>query len=985
LANGVGFYPKYIQREEERQIWQQLDAVRQDRRSRAVLLYGPGGVGKTSLVRQMAASGSDELITWLDPIDADDPEYWLLSNLEQKVAHKLDPSNRYFGPYREQLSRLPSYTRTDITHETIVSYLGRIKDIFSQCYENFVNAEGKTVVIVFDTIETIRGTNLLLTLTQWIKALPTATLFILSGRPLPDLAEASPGPVRAELESPYQGVPVTTVKVGSFTIGDAREFLRQSGVADDLLGDEEDKLVLLSRGHPLWLAFVVDYLRTVGLPEEVELNTLHSIEEHIPYGLPMTLDGRKLHEAFLGRLVAPYRDSDFWHEAIKRLAVVRQPIAESVWQRLMSDYPLPDDAPTLDAAWERLLATPWVRPRGNKRYVTLHDAVAEEFAQRLFPLQDQDEQWRHAIWRRALEIYSDLASEADRRLGPQFAALDDDLKRVDVLQRNGPVDGAPSESELIEYSAVLDARRREVDQLRAASVYYLFLNDFERGCNELLTLFKEAEQENDVFLQDLFVLYLQRFLPGGTSSSAFNDVIRAKLDGFREWLVQIRPDYYLAIGIMVAKYLIDSTQPESALRLLDELPPETAEASLRHRINILRGNAYMRIPDAVRDGLPYFRQALEEAESLETVDRYKLVAEAYKELGFYYRNTGQWQDADQAYQSARDIISATLSLDSSAEERDEMASIQTNWAYVKGLNGNYREGSELAETAIGVRRRIGIGSAQGISWSVCGEVYRYARRFEKAWAAYDAAEQLLPGSRYWSWQGLIYQQKAICLHQALQDGIRLTAYPAEDAKTLIKRALDVCLSHSIRGYPSALNRAGRIFAEDDPEEALRYLRMGIDEAWRLADGWFWFANLLEYAELSYSCWAESGQSRHRQNIDDVADRIRLASEQFEFPDLSGRWSLLQGHLAIHDYLMTRDAGILTEALDRYERGFADVAQRHVGSSGAASIPAEFRKFGQLFTQLPRPIQADWQVRLRAAWSELKDGSTLLLARLEDLY
>ena len=982
--NSETSYPAYIWRSEELQIQQQLEAVRDDRQSRAILLYGPGGVGKTSLVRQLAESSSTSLTVWLEPIDVDDPQYWLLSNLEQRIAGKLDPASTYFEPYQIELSRLPAYAQTEITPETIVSYLGRIKDTFAKCYSQFVIGENKTVVIVFDTVETIRGTNLILTLTQWIKALPVATLFILSGRPITSGEETLSGPLRTELESPHLGMPVETVQVGGFTFENARTFVRNSSVSNDLVGEEEDKLILLTRGHPLWLAFMIDYLQTEGVPQEVEQHSLGFIEDNIPYGQEMTPEGRKLHQSFLRRLVAPYRESDYWHEAIKRLAVVRQPVAKSVWQELMSDYVLPDNLQSPDEAWEQLLRTPWVRPRGNRRYVTLHDAVAEEFAQRLLPLQDQHQQWRHDIWQRALEIYRDLADKAEAKLASQLATLENDFRHMDPAHLKDAA-GSRTEGQLIDDSAELGVRRRDLDQLRAASLYYLFLNDFASGCAELLRLFQQAERDNDVFLQDLFVLYLQRFLPGGTLSSAFNDVIKSKLDSFRNWLANDRPDYYIAIGIMLARYLVDAAQPEAALQLLDDLPEEIALPGSRHRMNILRGNAYMRIPDAVREGLPHFKKVLDEAKSLPPDDRQNFIAEAYKELGFYYRNTGQWQEADDAYKSARDAILATLSLESPAKDRDEMASIQTNWAYVKGLNGWYREGSELAESAVNVRHRMGDSAAEGKSWSVCGEVYRYARRFEKAWAAYSAAEQLLPSPRYWNWLGVIFQQKAICLHQALQDDIRLTNDPARDAQELIKKALDICLSHSIRGYPSALNRAGRIFGQDNPQEGLRYLEKGVDEAWRLSDGWFWFANLLEYAELSYRCWTESEEDRYRENIYNVSDRIRLAVDRYEFPDLAGRWSLLQGHLAIQDFLRIHDDSILSGALDHYRSGFANVALRHVGSSGAASIPAEFKKFQLLFSRLPRPVQSDWQIRLRTAWSELTDGLTLLLARLEELY
>src|ERR1700691_2524062 len=92
-------YPGYIPRQEEQAIREEARLVQADRQSRAVLLYGPGGVGKTSLVRGLVQARPGERMAWLDPVDVDDPEFWLLSSLERKVAGQLDPENRYFGRY----------------------------------------------------------------------------------------------------------------------------------------------------------------------------------------------------------------------------------------------------------------------------------------------------------------------------------------------------------------------------------------------------------------------------------------------------------------------------------------------------------------------------------------------------------------------------------------------------------------------------------------------------------------------------------------------------------------------------------------------------------------------------------------------------------------------------------------------------------------------------------------------------------------------
>jgi tetratricopeptide (TPR) repeat protein len=393
----------------------------------------------------------------------------------------------------------------------------------------------------------------------------------------------------------------------------------------------------------------------------------------------------------------------------------------------------------------------------------------------------------------------------------------------------------------------------------------------------------------------------------------------------------------------------------------------------------------MRIPSRVREGLPHFESALDVAKGLlPSANRNKLIAEAHKEHGYYYRNIGEWEGADRSYKRARDVIMETILEVTSAAELDEIASIQTNWAYVKGLVGNYSEGTHLAEAAVAVRRQFGGAAEEGISLSVCGEVYRYARRFEKAWAAYANAERLLQGRPNWNWLGLIYQEQAICLHQALQDDISLTADPMGDAKRLITNALDICLSHSIRGYPSALNRAGRIYGHDDPDQGLSYLEKGITEARRLSDGRFLLANLVEYAELNYRTWESTGNNQYRTNITTREAEISSVVREYGFPDLAGRWTLLQGHLAISDHLYSGSGSALVGALEHYKRGFSVIAKQPIASPSAAVITGEFEKFERLFRQLPPSVRADWQTKLTTAWQSSDEGSTLLLARLQEL-
>lgn len=982
-------FPTYISRAEERQIRDEAGRVQADKQSRAILLYGLGGIGKTSLVRELAqASARDGAIVWIDPIDVDDSEYWLLSNLERRVAEQLDPDSQYFRPYLEYLSRLPTYTRPDIGHETVVSHLGRIKRVFAQCYSDFVMRSGKTVVITFDTIETIRGMSLLLTLTQWMKALP-ATLFILSGRPPPGGSDAA-DPIASELDDPHNSLPTKVVRLTEFSRDHALEYLNNSGISANLTNEEKEKVVLLARGHPLWLAFAVSYLNEKGIPEEAA-GPINVIERDVPYSGDMTKAGQHLHEEFKRRLVTPYRESDFWHEGVKRLAVVRQSVNEFIWGRLMADQPLPPEVQSIDETWDLLRQTPWIRQRANRQYVTLHDAVAEELAQRIIPVHDQNEQWRREQWQRAADVYAELTDEPDAELAAELTAVDERLRALGIRLRQGEQRPAADESRFVREVADLDARRRRLDQFKAARLFYGLLCDFPAGCEQFLELFGQASAQHDVLFEDLLALEMQRFLPGGPYAHALGDVIGKVIDEFRTWLTSQRPDLFVEIGLSVADYLVseeESGQALALLDLLDELPEDSAEPDQRYRKHILRGNCFMRTPGLVGEGLPHFELALVEARRMTSDDSPIRIAEAYKELGFFYRNEGMWQAADTAYMNARNAILPVLSPDSPAEYREELASIQTHWGYVKGLVGSYRDGTNLVESAIHVRRRLGRRQELGTSLSTCGEVYRYERRFEKAWDAFSQAEQIFHELQNWAWLGLVYQEQAICLLQASQDGINLVEVghdPIERARRLVTLALDICRDQAVRGYPSALNRAGRIYGRDDADAGLRYLAEGVEWAGRLSDGWFLFANLIEYAELSYRSWVATGQITYRDRIIERQPEILRAIAEYRFPDLEGRWNLLQGHLTVRHWMDTGDESGLSAALESYKSGFSLIAQGFVGSSGAAAIPGQFTTFGQLFAQLSPETRADWQAKLRDAWSSQDQGSTLLLARLEELY
>ena len=973
---------QYVPRSaEQRQILAEVAKVRTGR-SRAVLLYGDGGTGKTRLVRQLPKIHRDPKVIWLDPVDVDDSQHWLLSNLEEHVANQLDTDRQYFGEFFSYLSELPTRRLTPTNRQMVLDHLNRIKDVFTQCYKSYIAETGNAVVMTFDTVEAIRGMYPLRTLTRWMKALP-GTLFILAGR-LPSGISEESDPIRTALQSLPAAMIVTVIKLGQFDEADSWEYLAPIAKEASLSAEETEKLVYLTQGHPLWLAFTVNHLAEMGMPPEAQA-PLAEIKLDLPYHAAPTAAGRDRADSFKRRLMAPYQDGAFWHEAIKRLAVVRESISRPIWQRLMADKPRPADVTDLDRAWDQLGKIEWVRPRANRHYVTLHDAVAEELAQWIIRVHDVDQGWRKNLWRNAASIYADEAARLEAMLAEKRPLVDEMLRTLNTTAASGSApEVGRDDATLIHDVAEQDRWQQELNKLKAAQLFYLLLSDFEEGGKQLVALLSQAMKRHDVLFEDLLTFQMQRFLPGGADRSVLGDTVGAAIDSFRNWLTGEGQDSYVDIGLEMASYLIDREQPNAAINVLDRLPVP-ADHERRYRLRKLQGNACIRIPGRVRESEKRFQEALDVASKLSLPDHYKTIADAHNELGFYYRNIGHWKHADEAYKKARDAISRAPGSDS-REVREAKGSILTNWAYVKGIGGKYDDGISLVESAITIRDKLEMRHEEAISYSVKGEVYRYQRQFKEAWQAYAEAEQLF-GEASVSWLGVIYQEQAICLFQSIEAGVQLLA-PGENvvkqAESLILESLDLCRVFNTRAYPSALNRAGRIFGSRSPESGLEYLREGADRAQVLSDGWFWMASLVEYAELCYRAWSDGRKPGYLLLIPAIAEKLQEPEvDELEFPELRGRWNVLRGHLAIHEGL-DGDKAKLDAALDNYRRGFPLITHGWVGSYGASAIPGEFGKFRELFWRLPAETRQHWLQELERSWSSQEESATQLLARLEEL-
>ena len=225
-------FPTYTPREkQQKQVEKLVSLVQEDSQSRTILLYGAGGVGKTYFVRNLPENFDADYLKWVGPIDLDDSEFWSLIHLKLSVAQHLGKA--YFQEYFTHLSQ---YKQQQIdTEEKQAAYQYEENRLFLQAYKEFLDKSGKIPLIILDTVEAIRGVDVVAALIDWMKQLPN-TVFILSGRPVVDNEQEDE--ISKTLKFSPE-MPCDTVRLEGFSPKEGLAYLNSSGIIAGLDSDAE--------------------------------------------------------------------------------------------------------------------------------------------------------------------------------------------------------------------------------------------------------------------------------------------------------------------------------------------------------------------------------------------------------------------------------------------------------------------------------------------------------------------------------------------------------------------------------------------------------------------------------------------------------------------------------------------------------------------------------------------------------------------------
>jgi tetratricopeptide (TPR) repeat protein len=815
-------------RSEVDQIVRLATAQIDERRSQVLLMEGPGGIGKSMLLRRAI----DELkaisaVQCVGPIDMDDTDYRVPTNMGLSIASDLDAAS--FANYLEGSQRYQSKQLGKVDQQTVIMHMNSTDKLFVSDYLRFTSEH--RVAIFVDTIESVRHTYMWTYFMRLIAMLPN-TLFVLAGRPgVSDGQETERPRLTDQALKPFYRMPIIgqdgahLIRLVGWSKKDARDFILKTELGQEIPYDWAENILYLSRCQPLHITLAIErpveeiaaaaplYFPTQG--KEPRAEEQEGKAPDVDFA-DLSVEGRQLCKDFERSLLTQHSGTGRWAEAIQRIAHIRRRLDRGMYERVMAFEPAVQDRPE----WNELRRQTWIRQRAGG-YITLHDVVSELMRRYIWPMRDPDGLYRRQLSQQALVIYDDEIA----RHQSQFTDLRQQFETKAAEFSERLVDESSELTELMRH--MLEINRR-LWVLEAERLYYQLDADLEKGYKAFSAKFDQASRESRLGLREMLLLeiqgYLSRFPEGG-------------------------PGHY-KIRVCEAQVAIDDGEAERGYRILTKLQELYRTPKHQYELLRLQGNASIRMPRSEAQALSIFEKALDLTRHNEEL--YHLEGEALMEIGWTYRQFGQWEKAADFYAQALSVTPLS--------DRTLLARIETSLAYVEGLIGNYATAETLIQDALTTHRRQSPPERVGATLSVMGEIFRYQGQFDKAYQAFEEALSIFTDAQDFGWIGQIRQQMAIAL---IQDNPEANI---SDAKYNAESGLFLCREYNARAYASALQRAARVYTvAGELTRALDVFAEGIQVAQAVSDNWFLAANCVERAELAYRLWTNTGREEFRSH------------------------------------------------------------------------------------------------------------------------
>lgn len=685
-----------------------LERIQDESKTRPCIIFleGPGGIGKTRLLREMIQRCKDMPgVKISDPlIDAYHLRVHTPIEFVQDLYQSLTPLDDSFRKY-ERDARVLGNIRLSGEAVQVEEQVQTALDSFIEGLKSFVENKKQRVVILLDTLERFAyGTDIpdvpesaetWTWLTDRLKALPNVILLV-AGR-----EEARP--LLRGLDASIEVLPIS---LDTFSLEEAQAYFQAAAATArrnsaervarslaSLIPQEVEQAHALSGGRPILLALAADYVASGGLLQSL-FDATRAAKDKTPQ------------ECFKDEILKRLLGLERLGEIIRSMALTPKGLDADLLRIILN---LPRSR--FDVAETHLLEIEqfsFVKHRYDPREQTktyyLHDEVYDMLkgaAFIAFPAPGRDE--KNEIYKRVIEYYEERFKMVRRALGDAYTQLQA---------------GGESEIDWNELQALLSQRSETLLSL----LYYRLRQNPPKGYRRWVRYDHEAVIGGDLEFALQLQLELSAYLRELAAGTEAQD---QDWDGdLVHWSLRLAP-------VKRAWARGKSDEVLNEVQKIETAYPQDLQDPLKKAM-LLVWKAYASADSKPQEAcaeagkiLDSLKPVVEAKDEIHTWLAKMLMAFAHRIRGYAYRVQEQIEQAIADYRQAAVLLREV-------DLKIETATVNNDLGYALMLKGDSSDARSLAENALGLRSEMGLGAQVAYSVNTLALIDTYEGRYSEA-------------------------------------------------------------------------------------------------------------------------------------------------------------------------------------------------------------------------------------------------------------